>query len=38
MKMIDSLIREFNHEAKTTRKHLERLPGDKLEDDGPADV
>ena len=31
MKQIDSLIREFEHEAQTTRKHLERLPEDKLE-------
>ena len=31
MKQIDSLIREFEHEAKTTRKHLERLPEDKLD-------
>lgn len=31
MKLIDSLIAEFEHEAKTTRKHLERLPEDKLD-------
>jgi uncharacterized damage-inducible protein DinB len=31
MKLIDSLISEFEHEAQTTRKHLERLPEDKLE-------
>lgn len=31
MKLIDSLIPEFEHEAQTTRKHLERLPDDKLE-------
>ena len=31
MKLIDSLITEFDHEAQTTRKHLERLPEDKLE-------
>jgi uncharacterized damage-inducible protein DinB len=31
MKMIDSLIREFECEAETTRKHLERLPNDKLD-------
>ena len=31
MKLIDSLIREFEHEAQTTRKFLERLPEDKLE-------
>ena len=31
MKLIDSLIQEFEHEAQTTRKHLERLPEDKLE-------
>jgi len=30
MKLIDSLILEFEHEAQTTRKHLERLPEDKL--------
>lgn len=30
MKLIDSLITEFEHEAQTTRKHLERLPEDKL--------
>jgi len=30
MKLIDSLITEFEHEAQTTRKHLERLPNDKL--------
>jgi len=30
MKMTDSLAKEFEHEAQTTRKHLERLPGDKL--------
>jgi uncharacterized damage-inducible protein DinB len=30
MKLIDSLIQEFEHEAQTTRKHLERLPEDKL--------
>jgi uncharacterized damage-inducible protein DinB len=30
MKQIDSLMREFEHEAQTTRKHLERLPDDKL--------
>jgi uncharacterized damage-inducible protein DinB len=29
--MIDLLIEEFEHEAQTTRKHLERLPDDKLE-------
>jgi uncharacterized damage-inducible protein DinB len=29
--MIDSLTEEFEHEAQTTRKHLERLPDDKLE-------
>jgi uncharacterized damage-inducible protein DinB len=29
--MIDSLIAEFAHEAKTTRRHLERLPSDKLD-------
>jgi uncharacterized damage-inducible protein DinB len=31
MKLIDSLITEFEHEAQTTRKHLERLPEDKLD-------
>jgi len=31
MKTNDSLITEFEHEAQTTRKHLERLPDDKLE-------
>ncbi len=31
MKMIDSLMMEFEHEARTTRKHLERLPSDKLD-------
>jgi uncharacterized damage-inducible protein DinB len=31
MKMIDSLIAEFEREAQTTRRHLERLPGDKLD-------
>ena len=31
MKLIDSLITEFEHEALTTRKHLERLPEDKLD-------
>ena len=30
MTIIDSLIREFKNEAQTTRKHLERLPHDKL--------
>lgn len=30
MKMSDSLRTEFEREAKTTRKHLERLPDDKL--------
>jgi uncharacterized damage-inducible protein DinB len=29
--MIDFLIEEFEHEAATTRKHLERLPNDKLD-------
>jgi hypothetical protein len=28
MRMVDSLTREFNHEAQTTRKHLERLPSE----------
>lgn len=31
MSTIDSLITEFEHEAQTTRKHLERLPDDKLD-------
>lgn len=31
MSTIDSLIAEFEHEAQTTRKHLERLPEDKLD-------
>ena len=31
MSSIESLISEFDHEAQTTRKHLERLPKDKLE-------
>jgi uncharacterized damage-inducible protein DinB len=29
-KMIDSLAREFEREAQTTRRHLERLPEDKM--------
>jgi uncharacterized damage-inducible protein DinB len=28
--MIESLAREFAREAETTRRHLERLPGDRL--------
>ncbi len=31
MTMIDSLTKEFEREARTTRKHLERLPQDKLD-------
>lgn len=31
MNLIDSLITEFDHEAQTTRKHLERLPSEKLD-------
>lgn len=31
MKMKDSLIAEFEREAQTTRRHLERLPNDKLD-------
>jgi uncharacterized damage-inducible protein DinB len=31
MKMKDSLIAEFEREAQTTRKHLERLSDDKME-------
>ena len=30
MKIIDSLLKEFEHEAQTTRKHLERLPDGKF--------
>jgi uncharacterized damage-inducible protein DinB len=30
MKLIDSLLTEFEHEAQTTRKHLERLPSDQM--------
>ena len=30
MSTINSLITEFENEARTTRKHLERLPNDKL--------
>jgi uncharacterized damage-inducible protein DinB len=31
VRMIDSLIKEFEQEAQTTRKYFERLPGDKLD-------
>jgi uncharacterized damage-inducible protein DinB len=31
MKLVDSLRREFEHEAQTTRRHLERLPDDRLD-------
>jgi uncharacterized damage-inducible protein DinB len=31
MAMIDSLMEEFEHEAQTTRKHLARLPENKLD-------
>ncbi|MBI1761974.1 MAG: DinB family protein [Acidobacteria bacterium] len=31
MKLRDSLLAEFEHEAQTTRRHLERLPDDKLD-------
>jgi len=31
MNTIDALIEEFDHEAQTTRKHLERLPEEKLD-------
>jgi hypothetical protein len=31
MGMIDSLLAEFEHEARTTRRHLESLPGEKLD-------
>jgi len=30
MKTIDRLLKEFEHEAQTTRKHLERLPDGKF--------
>ncbi len=30
MTMIDVLITEFAHESRTTRRHLERLPNDRL--------
>jgi uncharacterized damage-inducible protein DinB len=30
MNMINSVILDFEHEAQTTRRHFERLPGDKL--------
>jgi uncharacterized damage-inducible protein DinB len=30
MKLIDSLIQEFEHETQTTRKHLVRLPNEQL--------
>ena len=30
MTLINSLTKEFEHEAQTTRKHFERLPDDKL--------
>jgi uncharacterized damage-inducible protein DinB len=29
--IVDSLSKEFEHEAQTTRKHLERLPQEKLD-------
>jgi uncharacterized damage-inducible protein DinB len=31
MKLIDSLITEFEHETNTTRKHIARLPSDKFD-------
>lgn len=31
MTMTDLLIREFEHETQTTRRHLERLPGEQLD-------
>jgi uncharacterized damage-inducible protein DinB len=31
MKLVDSLRREFEHEAQTTRRLLERLPDDRLD-------
>ena len=31
MTMIEELRREFEHEVQTTRKHLERVPSDKLD-------
>ena len=31
MKVIDWLAKQFHHETKTTRRHLERLPNDKLD-------
>jgi uncharacterized damage-inducible protein DinB len=31
MAMIDLLLAEFDHETRTTRKHLERLPADRLD-------
>ena len=31
MRVIDWLATQFDHETKTTRRHLERLPNDKLE-------
>ena len=31
MNVIDWVTKQFNYETKTTRKHLERLPGDKLD-------
>jgi uncharacterized damage-inducible protein DinB len=31
MNLIDSLSREFENEARTTRKHFERLPNDQLD-------
>ncbi len=30
MSQIEALIKEFEHEAQTTRKHVERLPDDQL--------
>jgi hypothetical protein len=31
MRVIDWLATQFDNETKTTRRHLERLPSDKLE-------
>lgn len=31
MTRVDSLLAELAHEARTTRRHLERLPGDRFE-------
>ena len=31
MKLIDAIASEFEHEVQTTRRHLERLPDDRLD-------